>query len=252
MLLAVLVAFPASGQTSPSSREGIRDLVGDVRGASPGAEPWLGRLRDGSLEFFRAPDGGYVYIDAEQSPSRRPEQVARGFLATHGRAFGIASPHTGFTLKRIRQSCGRDQIRLRQTYHGLDVFAGEIFVILDGTRRVEAVLSDIMRNTEVLDNLDVQLTPTVDLQDALANASAFMARLANEEDWRVQAEDVTAEHFKVFRVSEPMIYDPTIVGRNGSPSLVWKVTLGPRGGSCLLYTSPSPRDRTRSRMPSSA
>ena len=25
-----------------------------------------------------------------------------------------------------------------------------------------------------------------------------------------------------------------------------------RGGSCLLYTSPSPRDRTRSRMPSSA
>ena len=26
----------------------------------------------------------------------------------------------------------------------------------------------------------------------------------------------------------------------------------PRGGGCLLYTSPSPRDRTRYRMPSSA
>ena len=26
----------------------------------------------------------------------------------------------------------------------------------------------------------------------------------------------------------------------------------PKNGSCLLYTSPSPRDRTRSRMPSSA
>ena len=26
----------------------------------------------------------------------------------------------------------------------------------------------------------------------------------------------------------------------------------PRNSSCLLYTSPSPRDRTRSRMPSSA
>ena len=25
-----------------------------------------------------------------------------------------------------------------------------------------------------------------------------------------------------------------------------------QGGTCLLYTSPSPRDRTRSRMPSSA
>ena len=27
---------------------------------------------------------------------------------------------------------------------------------------------------------------------------------------------------------------------------------GGRGSGCLLYTSPSPRDRTRSRMPSSA
>ena len=27
---------------------------------------------------------------------------------------------------------------------------------------------------------------------------------------------------------------------------------GPTAGSCLLYTSPRPRDRTRSRMPSSA
>ena len=29
-------------------------------------------------------------------------------------------------------------------------------------------------------------------------------------------------------------------------------TMGGKGCSCLLYTSPSPRDRTRSRMPSSA
>src|SRR5664280_3550756 len=29
-------------------------------------------------------------------------------------------------------------------------------------------------------------------------------------------------------------------------------TAGHGGGTCLLYTSPSPRDRTRSRMPSSA
>ena len=31
-----------------------------------------------------------------------------------------------------------------------------------------------------------------------------------------------------------------------------KLGLLPGGGGCLLYTSPSPRDRTRSRMPSSA
>ena len=32
----------------------------------------------------------------------------------------------------------------------------------------------------------------------------------------------------------------------------WSVALRPAAWSCLLYTSPSPRDRTRSRMPSSA
>ena len=30
------------------------------------------------------------------------------------------------------------------------------------------------------------------------------------------------------------------------------IDLDPQGNACLLYTSPSPRDRTRSRMPSSA
>ena len=33
---------------------------------------------------------------------------------------------------------------------------------------------------------------------------------------------------------------------------VFKRLFGAVMGSCLLYTSPSPRDRTRSRMPSSA
>ena len=39
---------------------------------------------------------------------------------------------------------------------------------------------------------------------------------------------------------------PVIVEAEGR----WYV--GPDNGLCLLYTSPSPRDRTRSRMPSSA
>ena len=39
-----------------------------------------------------------------------------------------------------------------------------------------------------------------------------------------------------------------IVTQNNFPNLLF---YGPPG-TCLLYTSPSPRDRTRSRMPSSA
>ena len=40
-------------------------------------------------------------------------------------------------------------------------------------------------------------------------------------------------------------HDPTQKGRQGND-------VGTQYRSCLLYTSPSPRDRTRSRMPSSA
>ena len=40
----------------------------------------------------------------------------------------------------------------------------------------------------------------------------------------------------------------------GARSLIrkGKATLRPKYGICLLYTSPSPRDRQKSRMPSSA
>ena len=42
------------------------------------------------------------------------------------------------------------------------------------------------------------------------------------------------------------------VDKNNSPKFE-KIEIGiSSGNNCLLYTSPSPRDRTRSRMPSSA
>ena len=39
---------------------------------------------------------------------------------------------------------------------------------------------------------------------------------------------------------------------NCNKPVMAKVGEGEKGLACLLYTSPSPRDRTRSRMPSSA
>ena len=51
--------------------------------------------------------------------------------------------------------------------------------------------------------------------------------------------------------------DPTLWPANHplapkSPEMQWGWAAGYRFVACLLYTSPSPRDRTRSRMPSSA
>ena len=39
---------------------------------------------------------------------------------------------------------------------------------------------------------------------------------------------------------------------DGAATMDWMEQEQERGITCLLYTSPSPRDRTRSRMPSSA
>ena len=44
----------------------------------------------------------------------------------------------------------------------------------------------------------------------------------------------------------------TLITGNSSDTFNLKVTENPKELDCLLYTSPSPRDRTRSRMPSSA
>ena len=44
----------------------------------------------------------------------------------------------------------------------------------------------------------------------------------------------------------------TLASRPDNQTLLKIYALFKQGTDCLLYTSPSPRDRTRSRMPSSA
>ena len=55
--------------------------------------------------------------------------------------------------------------------------------------------------------------------------------------------DIAKERIEVKMLGTPLTHQRFLNTKNGSygPAL-----------SCLLYTSPSPRDRTRSRMPSSA
>ena len=48
------------------------------------------------------------------------------------------------------------------------------------------------------------------------------------------------------------VIDTSLKMPSGSGGIVVDVRVFNRHGICLLYTSPSPRDRTRSRMPSSA
>ena len=56
--------------------------------------------------------------------------------------------------------------------------------------------------------------------------------------------EITYDDFKKVQIKVGTVLEVKVNEKARKPSLVVKV--------CLLYTSPSPRDRTRSRMPSSA
>ena len=64
----------------------------------------------------------------------------------------------------------------------------------------------------------------------------------------------TDGHYHLDKLSDGHTYSAQLVvdgpPTNNLSNVLYFTT--PEGRSCLLYTSPSPRDRTRSRMPSSA
>ena len=78
--------------------------------------------------------------------------------------------------------------------------------------------------------------------------------MANENEAKLKALKLTLDKLDktygkgaVMKMGDSVIEDVEVIS---SGSLGLDLALGV--GGCLLYTSPSPRDRTRSRMPSSA
>ena len=69
-------------------------------------------------------------------------------------------------------------------------------------------------------------------------------------NWVLRKEPVRRLYLLIFL---PFLVFSRVLGAEGMKriflSFLWRM---PRSRLCLLYTSPSPRDRTRSRMPSSA
>ena len=102
--------------------------------------------------------------------------------------------------------------------------------------------------------------PTIPRYDSDAKQYALFAedRLALDERWSLLA-GVRYDHATLRRtdlVANRLAYDKTSTNVGWRLGTVFQVTpslaLYGQYANCLLYTSPSPRDRTRSRMPSSA
>ena len=122
-------------------------------------------------------------------------------------------------------------------------------LLVDGNPVVTATTFDIVWNQRFEPSGVYSDSRTVTVTPDAAGAYSFQAvgpRLA--DDVRVSA------RIGVNPLDHPaVVIDPVQLGVNTVPfDVTYVPTAITLSGTCLLYTSPSPRDRTRSRMPSSA
>ena len=107
-----------------------------------------------------------------------------------------------------------------------------------------------IRETPHGDNHDIWINPNDDNIWIQSNDGGGNVTFNSGKTWTTQFNQPTAE---IYQVEVDDQYPYWLYGGQQDNSSVKIASIGiGSSGICLLYTSPSPRDRTRSRMPSSA
>jgi Zn-dependent metalloprotease len=210
----LLTASVTYAQTDLISQK-ITQLLQSVRTVSPRAtgvgqgpdEPArLSIGTDGYLRYLGAPPLGY--FPASSVVPGKPEETAYNFLKEHTSLLGATSAAVDFKVLKSRTRDNRNYVRFEQTYAGLSIFGGQIITQLNSLGGVEYVLSDIARNTQVLDKGTVSIAPALSSTEAAAKARELIA---------------TENPGFELRTTTPqlIIFDPSVVGAAGSIHLVW-------------------------------
>ena len=150
----------------------------------------------------------------------KPEATAKNFLFEYGNAFGIKSKMVDFETLKVKTKNDRNYVRFQQVYADTPVFGAEVIVQLDTEDGVESVLSDIMRDTAILDDGQLSLNPKV--------SSLYATKIAEDQ--------IMVEHPIARLIStEPslMIYEPSVVGSQGKIRLVWHMIVRSTEGSLV-------------------
>ena len=130
-------------------------------------------------------------------------------------------------LHRMEETLANYEAGIKQNPKGIEAFYNNRGLVLQNLMRVEEALEDYNKAIEIDPNL----------ADCRFNRSLCLLLLGKydtaweEHEWRFKRE---------------------VYPRRNLPGILYDGTQNLNGKTCLLYTSPSPRDRTRSRMPSSA
>jgi len=198
------VCGQAVSRGSPSARGAeLRRLLRAVEGAD--AEPARTfRTPEGYVRFLSAPPATRFSVAAGTA-----QEQAETFLGQWRNLFVNESAAVNIERTRTKAANGRSYVRYRQTYADIEVFGAEMIVQVANAGGVEAVISDIMRDTEALDTDKLSVNPTIDGSTAQRNAIDFLA----EQYERLQFEATPATL---------MIYSPVVVGNSGPPRLVWR------------------------------
>lgn len=203
---------PAKG--TPEARGlKLKGLLGSVEGVAE-ESPRVFKTSQGYLRFIGTPPSTHFSVDPNKWAT--PQGAADAFLSEHRNLFVNVSPDVGFDTIRVKTQGSRTYLRYQQTYAGLDVFGAEMIVQVNAAGGIAAVMSDIMRDTQVLDTGEVELTPTIDALTAQRQAVEWLA----------------AQHEKlIFKATAGtlMIFSPSVVGDTGPTQLVWQTEVGNLG-----------------------
>lgn len=210
-----LVFLAGMGLASAAPLAVEEGAVGDVLQVldAPDATeaPVVYQTPEGFIRFLGAPPGGRFVARDDGTKATGSTAVAQTFLSDHAGAFGVVSDATNFQTGPLRSHNGTDFVRLDQYYGDLPVFGAQVVVQVDSATGIRNINSDIMRDTRVLDEGSLSLSPTLSSGQALA---AAVTRIATDLG-RAPGE------FRGAGTANLQVFRPSVVGMAGQTQLVW-------------------------------
>lgn len=165
---------------------------------------------DGFLRYLGAPPG--LHFPVTGVGTNQPEVVARHFLHQHASLLAVRTPALDFQPVKQKTHRGRHYLRFQQHYAGLPVFAAQTTVQLDAQLGVEAVFSDLERDTQALEALPPSLTPKIAAEQAVLAAQAILNPAAPARAFSNTTPALT-------------IFSPSVVGQVGEVRVAWEFRL---------------------------
>ena len=211
LLLMISVAYAQPNSISQEIKELLRKVEPDTQSTANQSavhkeSPRFSVTSDGYLRHIGAPPSHYFPVTSP-APGN-PEVTAANFLEENSALFGVKSAAVNFRVIRTNRMANRDFVKFQQTYADIDVFAGQVIVLVNEYDGVEYVMSDIARDLKLLDEGILSVVPLITEEEAVTKVRS----LFDAEDPNIEI--ITTEPYLT-------IFDPAVLGTAGSIRLVW-------------------------------